>query len=31
MFQDIEMGHNQKQQKRCFPVCQTYKPTIILN
>ena len=22
---------NQKQQKNCFSLCQTYKPTIILN
>ena len=25
------MGNNQKQQKSWFPLCQTYKPTIILN
>ena len=25
------MWNNQKQQKRCFPLCQTYKTTIILN
>ena len=25
------MWNNQKQQKNCFPLCQTYKPTIILN
>ena len=25
------MWNNQKQQKRCFPLCQTYKPTVILN
>ena len=24
------MWNNQKQQKICFPLCQTYKPTIIL-
>ena len=25
------MWNNQKQQKSCFPLCQTYKPTINLN
>ena len=25
------MWNNQKQQECCFPSCQTYKPTIILN
>ena len=23
------MRNNQKQQKSCFPLCQTYKPTIL--
>ena len=23
------MWNNQKQQKSCFPLCQTYKPTIL--
>ena len=25
------MWNNQKQQKSCFPLCKTYKITIILN
>ena len=25
------MWNNQKQQKSCFPLCQTCEPTIILN
>ena len=25
------MWNKQKQEKICFPVCQTYKPTIMLN
>ena len=25
------MWNNKKQQKKNFPFCQTYKPTIILN
>ena len=25
------MWNNQKPQKSCFPLCQTYKPTIVLN
>ena len=25
------MWNNKKQQQICFPLCQTYKPTIILN
>ena len=25
------MWNNQKQQKRCFPLCQIYKPAVILD
>ena len=31
MLYGIKMWNNQKQQKSYFPLCQTYKPTIIFN
>ena len=31
ILQGIKMWNKQKQQKSCFPLCQTYKSTIILN
>ena len=31
ILKGIKIWNNQKQQNSGFPLCQTYKPTIILN